>query len=56
MKIIEKSIQEQWEVSMIELIDEEGKKWKVTRRFPKMAVAETKIFKDKKKARAQHDA
>ncbi len=40
-----------WEVSIVELQDFLGKKYKVTRRLPEMSVAETKIFRNKKKAK-----
>ena len=39
-----------WEISIIELENKEGKKYKVTRRLPEMSVAETKIFDSKEKA------
>ena len=39
-----------WEVSIIELKNGKGKKYKVTRRMPEMSVSETKIFKTKEKA------
>jgi len=42
-----------WEVTIAEFEDEEGKKYKVTRRLPEMLVSETKIFKSKKQARKQ---
>ena len=42
-----------WEVSIIELQNKEGKKFKVTRRFPSMSVAETKVFKTKEEAKKQ---
>ena len=44
-----------WEVSIIELENHKGKKFKVTRRIPHMSVAETKIFKSKKQAIKQFD-
>lgn len=43
------------EVSIMELENSTGKKFKVTRRMPEMSVAETKIFKTKKKAKKQFD-
>lgn len=45
----------QCEVSFIELIDDEGKKFKVTRRIPELNVAETKIFISKEEARKQFE-
>ena len=51
MKVkIEKHPIKQWEVSIIEIKDSEGIKYKVTRRIPEMLVAETKIISDKQKA------
>lgn len=44
-----------WEVSIMELQDSIGKKFKVTRRLAEMLVAETKMFKSKKKAKKQFD-
>lgn len=43
------------EVSFIELIDEEGKKFKVTKRVPELNVAETKIFNSKEEAKKQFE-
>jgi len=42
-----------WEISIIELEDIAGIKYKVTRRLPEMSVAETKIFNSKKEAITQ---
>ena len=42
-----------WEVSVIEFENHLGKKYKVTRRLPELSVAETKIFKSKRKAKEQ---
>lgn len=50
MKKIEKHQTKKWEISIMEIVDEEGKKYKVTRRLPVMSVAETKIFDSKEKA------
>ncbi len=44
-----------WEVSMIELENHVSKKYKVTRRLPEMSVAETKVFRTKKKAKNQFE-
>lgn len=41
------------EISIIELQDEKGKKYKVTKRSPEMSVSETRIFRSKKKAQRQ---
>lgn len=35
------------EVSMIEIENDTGKKYKVTRRIPEMSVADTKVFRSK---------
>ena len=53
--MIKKHIIKKWEVSIIEFQDDEGSKFKVTRRLPEMSVAETKIFKSKKEAKEQFD-
>ena len=50
MPKIKKHPTKKWEVSIIELHNHRGKKFKVTRRMPYMSVAETKIFNSKKKA------
>ena len=42
-----------WEVTIMEFHDDEGKKFKVTRRMPVLHVAETKIFRSKHRAKAQ---
>ena len=39
-----------WEVSIIELENSIGKKYKVTRRTAKLSVSETKVFRSKEKA------
>lgn len=44
-----------WEVSIIELEDEGKILFKVTRRLPEMAVAETKLFTSKEFARKQFE-
>jgi len=51
MPKIKKHPTKKWEVSIIEFENHKGKKFKVTRRLPEMLVAETKIFKVKKKAK-----
>ena len=55
MKKSKKHPIKKWEVSIMEIQNHKGKKYKVTRRLPELTVAETKIFKDKKKARKQFD-
>ena len=44
-----------WEVSISEFQNHIGKKFKVTRRLPEMSVAETKIFRSKKRAKKKFD-
>ena len=44
-----------WEVSIMEIENHFGKKYKVTRRLPEMLVAETKIFRSKEEAKKQFD-
>ena len=39
-----------WEASVIELKNGKGRKYKVTRRMPKMSVSETKVFKTREEA------
>jgi len=53
MKEEEKHLTKKWEVSIIELENSEGKKYKVTKRLPDLLVAETKIFKSKEEAKKQ---
>jgi len=45
----------EWEISIMELKDN-GKKFKVTRRMPALAIAETKLFSSKEQAREQCEA
>ena len=44
-----------WEVSIIEIENRIGKKYKVTRRIPSMSVAETKVFRSKEDAKKQFE-
>lgn len=44
---------QRWEISIIELENDVGKKYKVTRRLPEFSVAETRMFRSKEKARLQ---
>jgi hypothetical protein len=39
-----------WEVSIIELQNGVGKRYKVTRKIPELSVSETKFFRSKKTA------
>ncbi len=50
---IKKHPTQQWEVSIIEIKENDAIRYKVTRRLPEMAVAETKIFSSKKDALLQ---
>ncbi len=52
---IEKDFTKKGEVSLTAFEDEEGKKYKVTRRMPNMSVAETKFFKSKDEAKKQYE-
>lgn len=42
-----------WEITIIELENSIGKKFKVTRRIPIMGIAETKVFRDLQNALKQ---
>ncbi len=50
-----KHFSKRWEVSVMELKNSEGKKFKVTRRLPSMSIAETKVFKTKEEAKKQFE-
>ena len=52
----EKHPTKKWEISIIEVENHIGKKYKVTRRLPELGVAETKIFKSKAEAKKQFDS
>ncbi|MBD3355087.1 hypothetical protein GF361_03830 [Candidatus Woesearchaeota archaeon] len=45
-----------WEVSIIEIENTIGKKYKVTKKIPEMSVAETKVFRSKQDAKKQFEA
>lgn len=47
MREAKKHQTKKWEISIIEIVDKEEKKYKVTRRLPEMSVAEIKIFDSK---------
>jgi len=53
--VITKHPTKKWEISIIKLEDNIGKKYKVTRRLPNLSVAETKIFRSKEEAKKQFD-
>lgn len=55
MTKIKKHQTKKWEVSITEFKNSVGKKFKVTRRLPELSVAETKMFRTKKKAKRQFD-
>lgn len=55
MKISGEHLAKKKEVSIIELENDIGKKYKVTKRVPEMPVAETKIFRSKEEARKQFE-
>ena len=42
-----------WEITLIEFNDGPKKKFKVTRRYPEMSIAETKLFTSKWRAKKQ---
>ena len=46
-------VRKSWIVSIIELVGEKGKYYKVTRRFLELQVQETKFFRTKKRAEQQ---
>jgi len=50
-----KHFTKKWEVSIIEIENSIGKKYKVTRRIPEMSVAETKVFRSKQDAKKQFE-
>ncbi len=52
---IKRHIAKKWEVSIVELRTNGGKKFKVTRRIPELSVAETKLFRTKREAKKQFD-
>ena len=49
------NITKKWEISIMELEYENGKKYKVTRHNPKMSVLETKFFLSKEDAKKQFE-
>ena len=53
MSEIKKDFTKKWEISIIEIENHIGKKYKVTKRMPDMSVAETKVFRSKQKAKEQ---
>ena len=55
MSKTKKHFTKKWEISFIELQNHLGRKFKVTRRLPNLSVAETKVFRSKKKAKNQFD-
>jgi hypothetical protein len=55
MRFLKKHPFKKWEISIIELNNHIGKKFKVTRRIPELSIAETKVFRSLKKAKEQFD-
>lgn len=53
--VIQKHPFQKWEVSIMEIHDEIGIKYKVTRRLADTAVAETKMFSTKEEAKQQFE-
>ena len=50
-----RSVKTKWEVSIIEVEDQHGVQYKVTRSIPDLKVAETKMFRSKEEAKRQFD-
>jgi len=44
-----------WEVSIIEVENNIGKQYKVTRHIPELSISETKVFRSKEEAKNQFD-
>ena len=44
-----------WEVSIVELENSVGKKYKVTRKISDLSVSETEVFRSKEEAKKQFD-
>ena len=55
MRKIRKHPIKKTEISFIEFKNNRSKKFKVTKRIPELSVAETKIFRSKKKAKKQFE-
>jgi hypothetical protein len=55
MRKSQKHLNKKWEISIIELQNSKGKKFKVTRHLPELGVSETKIFSSKKEAKQLFD-
>ena len=53
--VIQKHPFQKWEVSIIEIHEENEIKYKVTRRLADLAVAETKVFSTKEEAKQQFE-
>ncbi len=49
------SFSEKWEVTIMELENSIGKKYKVTRRFPEFKISETMMFRSKESAKKQFE-
>ncbi len=47
MSEIKKPYDKNWEISIMEIREENTIKYKVTRRMPSMSIAETKVFNSK---------
>ena len=54
-KLTKKHSIKKWEVSIAKFQNDVGKIFKVTRRLPELLVSETKMFRNKKKAKKQFD-
>jgi len=53
MKKTKKHLTKKWEITIMELENHVGKKYKVTRRLPNLEVSETKIFRNREEAKKQ---
>ena len=49
----DKDLTRKWEISIMELQNHIGTKFKVTRRLPELLVSETKVFRSKSDAKKQ---
>ncbi len=52
---MKKHLTKKWEITFMELENDVGKKFKLTRILPDMSVAETKVFRSKEEAKKQFD-
>lgn len=55
MSETKRHLTKKWEISIMELKNNKGKRFKLTRRLPNLSVAETKFFRSRKKAKKQFE-